>query len=203
VRGHGQVPGAQTNCPGTQAKRLIANGTLTAQPNEPLEDDDMFTDADRALLERLNQVLTSNSDAKVNRPDATGTAGMRFAAEKTWEDTHSLTTKRAWESPAVSKYVAEVIDWKDPSDPTKGTPVTDRYILEVAFSIIHRMEKAQEVAFKAVNATLAETLGASQDNNLSKEEWQALLDERLDAAFAENVVKVDLTIQGELADAPA
>jgi hypothetical protein len=170
----------------------------------PLEDDDMFTDADRALLQRLNQVITSNSDDKVDRPDtATGTAGMRFAAQETWEDTHSLTAKRAWQSAGVSKYVAEVIDWKDPNDPTKGTPVTDRYILEVAFSIIHRMEKAQEVAFKAVNATLAESLGASPDNNLSKEEWQALLDERLDAAFAENVVKVDLTIQGELADAPA
>lgn len=51
VRGHGQVPGAQTNCPGTRAKTLIGNGTLTHQPTEPPEDSHMSA-ADVAELKK-------------------------------------------------------------------------------------------------------------------------------------------------------
>ncbi|HEU4543412.1 MAG TPA: peptidoglycan recognition family protein [Jiangellaceae bacterium] len=35
VRGHGQVAGAQTECPGAAARSRIADGTLTAKPVEP------------------------------------------------------------------------------------------------------------------------------------------------------------------------
>jgi len=53
VRGHGQVPGAQTNCPGTRAKALIGNGTLTHQPTEPPEDDMPLNTTDLNKIDAL------------------------------------------------------------------------------------------------------------------------------------------------------
>lgn len=164
-------------------------------------EDDMFTDADRALLERLNQVITSNSDTKIDRPDTeTGTAGMRFALEKAWEDTHLLTGKAPWQSAGVKAYVEQAELWIDRTT-GEALPVTDRYLLEVVFSIVHQMAAAQNVAFKAVNETLSEILGADPSNALTVEGWKALLDERLDAAFAENIVKVDISIDPPSVDA--
>lgn len=64
VRGHRQVPGAQTSCPGDQIIRLIADGTLSrvADPAPPTEDDMTgFTDAQAAravdALEEIAQLL--------------------------------------------------------------------------------------------------------------------------------------------------
>jgi hypothetical protein len=201
---HGHRCVSSKGCPG--AKMWAVMKTIQSKINQLIaggvQEDDMFTDADRALLQRLNQVITSNSDEKVDRPDATTTAGMKFALEKVWADTHSLTAKTAWQSPGVSKYVAEVVGWKDSSDPTRGAPVTDRYILEATFSYVHRMNVAQDIAFKAVNATLAEVLGASSDNNLDIEQWKTLLDERLRAAFEENVLQVKIDFAHDAAEEP-
>jgi hypothetical protein len=52
VRGHRQVPGAQTECPGDQIIALIADGTLTraTDPTPPLEDD-MTPEQEKQLAE--------------------------------------------------------------------------------------------------------------------------------------------------------
>ena len=73
---------------------VYGNGIVIPPPSDgggfDPEEDDLFTDEDRELLQRLNHVIASNSDTKVDRPDADGTAGMRYALQEVWEDTHSL-----------------------------------------------------------------------------------------------------------------
>lgn len=58
VRGHGQVPGAQTNCPGTRAKAKIADGSLEQKPGDttpPQEDDMPLNSDDLAKIRKVVQ----------------------------------------------------------------------------------------------------------------------------------------------------
>jgi hypothetical protein len=112
------------------------------------DEDDMFTDADRAMLKRLSSVVASHSDEKIDRPDtATGTAGMRFALEKAWEDTHALTEPIPWQSPGVREYVKNVVGWVDAAT-GEAKEVRTRYLIEAIFSYVHQ-----------AHATLAQILG--------------------------------------------
>jgi hypothetical protein len=108
-------------------------------------------------------------------------------------------------SPGVAEYARDVIGWVDPNDPTKARELADRYLLEHTFAMAHQMREAQREAFKAISEGLSQVLGEDPTNNLSTAEWQTLLDDRLDSAFDRNVVRVDVdvSIQGEQADAPA
>jgi hypothetical protein len=140
VTHHRRVPGAKTSCAGDNMDKLVLSGTLKQPPSEDSGEDDMFTDADRVLLQRLNQVISSNSDEKIDRPDiATGTAGMRFALEQAWTDTHSLTEPVPWQSSGVQEYVKNVLGWVD-AVTGEAREVRTRYLIEIIFSIVHRSE---------------------------------------------------------------
>jgi hypothetical protein len=81
-----------TWAPGRKIDRLkytTSSGRAEARRylNEEIEDD-MFTDEDRELLERLNSVVCSNSDTKALRPDADSTSGLRYAIQRIWNDTY-------------------------------------------------------------------------------------------------------------------
>lgn len=99
----------------------------------------LFTERHAEILERLNQVVTSNSDTKIDRPDTDeGTAGMRYALEKTWQDTHSHTAPAPILSPGVAAYMVKVLEWTDPDDPTQARLQRDRYLLEHIFVMSHQ-----------------------------------------------------------------
>jgi hypothetical protein len=110
-----------------------ARAEIRRQPRLDPPEDDMFTDNDRAKLDRLISVITSFSDDKIDRPDAEGTAGMRFALQETWHDTHELTEKVPWQSPGAHDYARDVLGWKEAADPTKARPQETRYLIEWAF----------------------------------------------------------------------
>jgi hypothetical protein len=86
---HGHRCVSAKSCPGD--KMWARMGDLQSKVNyylsNGLDEDDMFTDEDRKLLERLNQVLCSNSDAKIQRSDGSnsGTSGMRYAVQRIWK----------------------------------------------------------------------------------------------------------------------
>jgi hypothetical protein len=107
-----------------------------------------------------------------------------------------------WQSPGVATYARDVVGWVDPNDPTKAKPVSTRYLTEVIFSVVRQMDIATKASLGAITGTLAEILGRDPGNALSVDEWKALLDERLDAAFAENVIQVDISVDQPEADQP-
>jgi hypothetical protein len=81
VRGHQQVPGAQTNCPGSRALALIDNGTFEKAP-VTVEDDMPLSDADLAkVYSQVRKALDtpfvrtwSNYETKIDPAD-----GGRYA----------------------------------------------------------------------------------------------------------------------------
>jgi hypothetical protein len=145
---HGHRCVSSKSCPGNRMwarmKDIQArvNKLIAGAPPLPPEEDDMFTDADREMLKRLASVIASHSDEKIDRPDAEGTAGMRFALEQSWHDTHELTEKVPWESPSVHDYARDVLEWVESDDPTKARPQATRYLTELIFMNSDRIWRA-------------------------------------------------------------
>lgn len=54
------------------------------------EEDDMFTDDDRAILRELRSVQNANQPQRLQRADTDGTASIRFGVQKIWEAAHYL-----------------------------------------------------------------------------------------------------------------
>jgi hypothetical protein len=190
---HGHRCVSAKSCPGYKIWQLMKN--IQARISKLISsggvEDDMFTDADRALLQRLNQVITSNSDEKIDRPDTdTGTAGMRFALQEAWEDTHELTEKVGWISPGAAKHAIE-IGWADPTDPTKAKPVQTRYLIELAWATLDQLARGTLPVIKTLVDGMAQILGESAANHHTMEEWRAMLNEALDQAMEENVLRIE------------
>lgn len=111
--GHGRapgVPGAQTSCPGPFVAELIVDDVLTRSPQAPppQEDDDMFTDEDRAQLRELYRQL----GRPISSVDGSAWT-LAYALQRIWHrlhgDVHMNTRRLKGDLAAIQKMVTDHI----------------------------------------------------------------------------------------------